>query len=207
VRPKLIRWGGPAAVLGGILWLGFFVLQATAPAALNTEPYTVKNPVAYVIYNLMFLGAVLLFVIALLALYARQADRHGAAGKIGVVLAAVGGLLFITGGVLSNLFNVDGMWYLMMAGAAVLPISLMALGAATQRTQALGRWSLVPIAVGLLSIAAFLSGFLGIFEAEPLGMWVGIAFTGLMGVGWMFLGYALWSRRPVENASTVFRIA
>ena len=207
MRSKLSRWGGPAAILGGILWLGFFVLQATAPAALNTEPYTVTNPVAYIIYNLMFLVAVLLFVVALLALYARQAEHAGAAGKIGVVLAAVGGLLFITGGVLSNLFNIDGMWYLMMAGAAVLPISLIALGAATLRTQVLGRWSFVPLFVGALSIAAFLSGFLGIFEAEPLGIWIGIALTALMGRGWVLLGYALAVGRPVESASTELRIA
>ena len=82
MRSNLMHWGGPAAILGGILWLGFFVLQATAPAALNTEPYTVTNPVAYVIYNLMFLLAVLLFVVALLGLYASQAGRAGAAGTL-----------------------------------------------------------------------------------------------------------------------------
>lgn len=207
MRSNLIRWGGPAAILGGILWLGFFILQATAPAALNTEPYTVTNPVAYVIYNLMFLAAILLFVAALLGLYARQVDRAGAAGKIGVVLAAVGGLLLITGGALSNLFNIDGMWYLMMAGAAVLPLSLLALGAATLRTQVLGRWSFVPLAVAALSIAAFLSGFLGIFEAEPFGMWIGVTLTALMGAGWVLLGYALAVGRPIETASSELRVA
>lgn len=207
MKSNLSRLAGLAAIFGGILWLGFFILQATAPAALNTEPYTVTNPVAYVIYNLMFLLAVLLFVVALLGLYASQAERAGTAGKVGAVLAAVGGLLFITGGVLSSLFDVDGMWYLMMAGAAVLPISLVALGVATLRTQVLGRWSFVPLLVGALSIAAFLSGFLGIFEAEPLGMWIGIALTALMGIGWVLLGYALTVGRPVESASTELRIA
>jgi hypothetical protein len=199
---KLIQWDGPAAILGGLLWLLFFILQATAPAALNVEPYTVTNPVAYIAYNLMFLLSVLLFVIALLGLYARQAERAGAAGKAGAALAVLGGMLFITGGVLSGLFDIDGMWYLMMVGVIVLSLSLVVLGAATLRTQALRRWSFVPLFLGALGIASFLSAFLGLFEAGPLGMWMGIALPALTGAGWVLLGYALRLRQPLENAGT-----
>jgi len=196
-----MHWGGPAGILGGILWLGFFVLQATAPATLNTAPYTVTNPVAYVIYNLMFLGAGLLFVITLLALYARQADRAGAVGKIGVVLAVVGGLLFMTGGVLSILFNIEGMWNVMLAGAAVLPISLIALGVSTLSTQVLERWSFVPLLIGMFCLAAFVFGSMGLFQLEPLGAWLGASLAALVGAGLILLGYALAVGRPEQPVS------
>jgi len=191
MKSKLSRWGGPAAMLGGILWLTYFILQTVAPAALTVEPYTVLNRTAEAIYNVILLLSLILFAVGLLGLYARQADRAAVAGKLGGATAILGGLLIGLGASLSAFFNIDGTWYMLMGGIVVLFISLILLGVSTLSTQILGRWSFVPLLVGVVCLATFLSASTGLFQIDTLGTWLGAALPSLVGVGWILLGIAL----------------
>lgn len=191
----LSRWGGPAAILGGILWLTYCILQVIAPAVLTVEPYTVLNKTADVIYKVMLLLSLMLFAVGLLGLYARQAGSAGSLAKLGGAAAILGGLLFAVGGSLAAFFSIDGTWYMMMGGIAVLFVSLLLLGVSALRTQVLGRWSFVPLLVGMLDLAAFLSAFMGLFQHGPLGVWLGTLLAALVGVGWVLLGVALLSNK------------
>jgi peptidoglycan/LPS O-acetylase OafA/YrhL len=198
----LSRWGGLASIGGGILWLAFFGLQAVAPAATTSEPYMVLNHTLQAIYVFMFLLSGLLFAAGLLGLYTRQGERAGAIGNMGAVVAVLGGALFVAGGLLTSFFEIDWAWSMMMFGLALLMASLLLLGISALGTRELGRWSFVPLIVGVLSLAAFVSAFLGVPDLEPVGPWLGPALATLVGVGWVLIGYALVAeRRRPETVS------
>ena len=195
MKSNLSRLGGPAAILGGILWLTYITLQAIAPAALTEEPYTVLNRTAEVIYSVILLLSVMLFAVGLLGLYARQADRAGSVAKLGGAAAILGGVLFGVSGSLVAFFPIDGAWYFMMGGAIVILVSLLLLGVSTLSTQVLGRWSFVPLLIGMFFLAAFVFGSTGLFQLEPLGAWLGASLATLVGAGWILLGVALLSNK------------
>ena len=195
---KFDQIGWPGSHPGGILWLTYFILQTVAPAALTVEPYTVLNQTAEVIYSGILLLSLILFAVGLLGLYARQAGGAGSSesvAKLGGVTAVLGGLLFIVGGSLAAFFDIAGTWYMMMAGVVMLFVSLLLLGVSALRAQLLGRWSFVPLLVGMFNLAAFLLAFTGLYQLKPLGEWLGVALTVLVGVGWILLGLVLLSTR------------
>lgn len=198
MKSNLSRWGGPAAILGGILWLTHFILQTIAPAALKVEPYTVLNQTAEVIYSVILILSLILFALGLLGLYARQVGSSGSAdlvAKLGGAMAILGGLLIAVGGPLVAFFDMDGTWYMLMGGVTVLFLSVLLLGVSTLSTQVLGRWSFVPLLIGVFCLAAFLSAFTGLFQLDSLGTWLGVALPTLVGAGWILLGIALLLNR------------
>jgi hypothetical protein len=81
----------------------------------------------------------------------------------------------------------------MMGGVALLILSLVLLGISTMSTQVLGRWSFVPLVPGILSLAALLIGFTGLFQLEGPGAWLGASLAVLVGAGWILLGAVLLS--------------
>jgi hypothetical protein len=118
---NLIRRGGLAAMLGGILGIlippffsvGWFATKGGAESlehplvAVWSEPFaqifspllTFAPPdVAYLTYGKIFLFEILGFLFGLLALHARQAPRAGGLEKWGFRLALVGSVLLIVGG-------------------------------------------------------------------------------------------------------------
>lgn len=107
----------------------------------------------------------------------------------------LGGLLFGVGGLLAAFFAIDGAWYFMMGGAIVILVSLLLLGVSTLSTQVLGRWSFVPLLIGMFCLAAFVFGSTGLFQREPLGAWLGASLAALVGAGWILLGVALLSNQ------------
>lgn len=87
---KLIRWGGLAAILGGVMQVSADVLLMSTIG--ESSPYTVTVP--GLIASVLFLIGKLLLVVALIGLYLYQAE---AAGKFGLVafLAALGGTVLM----------------------------------------------------------------------------------------------------------------
>lgn len=155
--PKMIRWGGIAAVVGGVLGSAqelLYILtfaQASPPAAG-----------AYgTVYNLLGYLAGLLVVVGIFGLYAVVAHRSGRMASLGVLLAclslviSVGFFMYLMlEGSQGTLMGPGGgptiPFILFQVGTLIELVGLLLLGVVVSRTRALGRWSILPLALGLL---------------------------------------------------------
>ena len=97
------------------------------------------------------------------------------------------------------------LWAIGMVNIAGLAL----LGVALLRTRALGRWSALPLAIGLLPLAApllllpFVTGPGGQLAGPALLLQAVFDLPDFVGdLGWVLLGYLLWSGRPGGTART-----
>jgi hypothetical protein len=93
---SFVRWGGLAAVLGGVLWMAVFAVFATRPSGPGSAPPYRSFEILYV----PLLLAAVLIVVGLAALHAHLRGTYGGLGKAGFVLALVGAvsLALVVGG-------------------------------------------------------------------------------------------------------------
>src|SRR5829696_3462625 len=120
VEPALVvRLGGLAAMVGGLLW-SVEVLIATTGGVLCAPLWVVVQ---------------LLFLAGLVSLYARDKDNlEGSEGGVAFALSFVGVIASCVGqlGALSS----EVVWYVFGLGCPVECIGLMALGSAASQSQA-----------------------------------------------------------------------
>ncbi len=193
---NLIRGGGPAALLGGLL----FVVYAVGISLVTAyNPALKESSAGHAIYHLfnappnalMFIGIVALY------LFLRRSDRFGLLGKIGFyicavvfALEAIGGLAIIAsetmmgGAGVAMLDAVHPMVLLLMLGSVLFGIGVLRSGAMARGA------ALMLVVVPVLMIAS-LFGLGG-------PQWAFIGGMALFGLGWAWLGYDLWSRQKVE---------
>jgi signal transduction histidine kinase len=163
---SLIRWSGPASILGAVLLAGQIALSsALGPDQGALFPYEIDDPLLYMVYNLLFNAALLLFVIGLVGLHARQAQtRHsGRLGSTGLFLALSAGALVAVGAVATFMV---GLWpgavvplvffaqllavFCLIVGVQVLVIAGMRAPASRDWISRLRwRWVLLILAAGL----------------------------------------------------------
>ena len=90
---NLIRWGGLAAMLGGMLWIIGAVIHASKPRGCVAEECAFR-PMreSGALDGILTLLSLLLFAVGVMGLVilARSAGRFGKMGKAGVVIAAKG---------------------------------------------------------------------------------------------------------------------
>ena len=194
--PVLIRWGGLAAMLGGVLWIAVRVLVLLEPP-----------PFSYDAYNRMFVAPLLLLLVGLLGFSVRRAGGCGRLARTGTVAALAGCTLLIVGNVTefwlvlaqskpnANAAYQSGAeevwigseigWILFLLGFLILSIGLVLFGAAAVRASELPKWRALPLMVGAAGLTAFLFG--------PFLVTVADLLLTLIGLGWMLLGYVLWS--------------
>ncbi|MGH7176887.1 MAG: hypothetical protein ACREJC_05870 [Tepidisphaeraceae bacterium] len=201
--PRLIRWSGLAAVLGGVLLM---VLGALAHMAEATKVLGLSEAA----YGRMNIASLLLLAASLAGLYARQAGRLGRLGVAGFVPAFIGLSLMVLGNVIeswiSDLIFADVPlgefkpgahvgWVIFLIGLCVLAVGFVLVGIATIQAKVLPRWSRVlPLVTGLL----LASGFLLALSIGELGLWLLVLSLG----PWMLLGYVVWSdhaEAPVQS--------
>jgi hypothetical protein len=204
----LIRWGGQAAVLGGILFAAVFLL-------INLMIYGLKvirgallesHAFAHMLDAPMFL----LLAVGALALYLRQKERFGRLGKVGYyltfggfALAAIGGLAIIVVGLSVGEEATLGVLDMVAHPLSMLLYSVgsVLFGIATFRAKAL------PRAGALLLVIGAPLWFFGpaIFSSLINGSedWIlalpAMAPAALFGGGWALLGYALRSERAEKG--------
>lgn len=216
---NLIRWGGLAAMLGGIvgvLYSPFYALAyfATKEGASSLEapwvaawagavrpilePFlTFAAPeVVYLTYGkvatFMFLG----WMAGMLALHARQARYAGRLEKWGFRIAFTGVVLGTLGsiGVYWIWGAIDLLFITLMVPALLLfMVGFPLFGAGTLRAKVaphLGAW--------LLTIGGFPGIFLLTFLTGQLTL--GLL---LLNIAWVALGYALWAEKaaPIRQAA------
>ena len=179
------RYGGLAAMLGGLLSILF---------AFAGEEHPAHVPLDAARYAFLVVGIVGVH------LYLRQSDRYGRLGQIGFFICAfIFALIAILDiGILLNEGVVQ--WYLAVGPVRgpMLILGLLLFGAATLRTARLprrGAWLLIAAAgTTILGILAM------IISGGTLGGWIFSLSTVLFGLGWLWLGYGLWSADSVSVA-------
>ncbi len=196
MSPSSIRLSGLAAILGGVLCVAVRVLILLEPP-----------PLSYDAYNRMFAAPLLLLVVGLLGLSVRRAGGRGRLARTGTVAAFTGCALLIAGNVAefwlvlvqskpnANAAYRSGAedvwigseigWILFLLGFLILSIGLVLFGVAAVRANELPRWRALPLVVGAAGLIAFLFGPFLVAVADLL--------LTLMGVGWILVGYILWS--------------
>ena len=164
----IIRWGGIAAMLGGVLWVVWSLLfRVTFEAA--------GGPLAHA----LLLLAALLTLAGLVGLHALQGGNYGPIGRAGFYIAAVALLAQALAALVLLMGSEALLWLVAPVGSLVLMVGLVLYGAATLQARLLARWC----GAGLIVVPpiAFFSLFYG--------------GNALFGVLWVALGYVLWSQR------------
>ena len=185
---NVVRWGGLAAMLSGML----FIAKGVAILVSDADPSFVPP-------------ATLLFALGMVGLHARLEGRGGPLGTIGVLLAWVV--------VVASAVNLIGLALpiptpgepdasvllritYMVAFLGIL-VGLLMLGVATLRSRVVPTpFGAVPLAVGVLWFP--LQG-IGFVIADGVGLILG-------GLAWVLLGYVLWSGSGTPHAQPSPRV-
>ena len=206
-REKLMRYGGPAAMLGGALYLATFAMvyliyELFAEDAKET--FFAQHAFIHMFDTPMFV----FLLLGTLALYLRQHSDFGVVGKAGFYLTAFG---FGLGAIGGAMIVVVGLTVGDEATMGVLDmiahflshvfyaLGSVVLGIATFRAGILPKGAAILMGVGpIWLLVLFMSGF-GNAGAYALLLPPVIA----TGLGWMWLGYALHSERRNEQRDPV----
>jgi hypothetical protein len=191
-RARFTRLGGIVALFGGTLWVvSFGIAQAINPQLTG-----------------FLVGPVLFLMLGLVALEARHATGSGKIGKAGFALTLIGllvlaygsvGRLVLTGEIFGLPYGPVGFTGL-APGAFVLGAGTVLIAASIIKANVMPRLSPIPLLVGAVGVAAaggsalahqLIEGrFVDIF---PLQLGPVAAMWALFGLGWLWLGYLLWS--------------
>jgi hypothetical protein len=181
---NLIRWGGLAAMLGGLLWIVAAIITASkprgciGPAECDVMAMRDTSDVAPLLLLALMLSAVGLAGMVIRAWNTGRLDRLG---QVSVALCAVGVMLLVLGMGLNAISEV--FWALVPLGGLALVIGLALVGIAALRMEALPRWAAVLLIIGSLGMLGFNDQNAQVLMAIPFG------------IGWVAVGYALWSGR------------
>ena len=186
----LVRIGGLVAVLGGVLWALWYVGASLVGSG------------GYETYNRLMPAVLLLLAVGLLAFYAAQKRSRGWIGRAGFVVALVGLLVMIVGNVMEfwafseEAYGPDTLrnsaWMAFGLGMLAFYVGTVLFGISTLRTVRTGT---LPRLGAFLLMIWFPVGFMVSGVLQLFGVPEGLAFSGLsglLGAGWVVLGYALW---------------
>src|SRR5262245_5918868 len=202
------RWSGMASIVGGILFpIGIALHPLRHGQAVNASPYSATHVLIAV--------ALMLTLFGLVGLYVRQAERLGMLGLSSFVLAFIGNLwtygLIITEGFMwpavgrydpAAVHNLDpnvgaargsSLLLIFCVGLARFALAYALFARVTMRAGELRRWGgalRVPGAV-LYVVGGFSLPLFG--PESPLVTIIETSGAVPFGLGFIWLGYALWS--------------
>ena len=181
MRPSnLIQWGGLAAVLAGM----FFIVEAVAVPFIGDSHWGF-HALDFPAHAFLAVGLVGLY------LWQKRQERFGWLGTVGFILIVIPSVVIALGG-LAIVF-VDGV---LKAPVGMLdtihPLELLVIIGSVLFGMAIMRMNVLPSRGAQLIIIGAL-GFFGIAFAGVGPEWlISVAVT-ILGAGWAWLGYALWS--------------
>ena len=180
---SVLRWGGLAGIVGGILLVTVFVIVGVfvGPDPAEPEGLVMRFPdvrAAHIVEEVLYLGVLALWAIHFLALYRALRGTSLApalfGSALGIMGLGVGALPQVARTPISDLYHAPGatpgdqatlvlLWQatqgifdaLLVVGLLLLPIGVIALGAAMLGTPAFGQgvgW--MSLVIGVLGIAA-----------------------------------------------------
>ncbi len=203
------RWSALAAMLGGALWALF---PFGTPIANIEEPGTLSYPLSVAYYWLMAVIPLLLLLVGLIGLYARQRGTYGRLGKVGFPVSILAlGLMFAGNAVevasLTLLTSKSAVGHFtFLIGFLVLLVGSLLVGLSIwrmRRDPPSRSGSL--LLIGALPLGILLAVVLGSLVPESdLGFWAAIAVP--FGIAWVVLGRAFRSQ-PVEPAGQPARVS
>src|SRR5919112_752835 len=178
---SVLRWGGLAGIVGGILLVAVFVIVGVfvGPDPAEPEALVMRFPdvrAAHIVEEVLYLGVLALWAIHFLALYRalRGTSLAPALFLMGLVVLAAGALPQVARTPISDLYHAPGatpedqatlvlLWQatqgifdaLLVVGLLLLPIGVIALGVAMLGTPAFGKgFGWMSLVVGVLGVAA-----------------------------------------------------
>lgn len=203
MKTNLIRYGGPAAVLGGVLLAVLFLLDELAIAGVLTGALFESHWG----YHVLNVPMNMLLTIGVLGLFAHQAASFGKPGKVGSYLSLAGFALATLGGIAIIGFELGvgeestpGVldMFIHLVAALLFVVGSVVFGVATLRAGVLPRGGALLAILG--PIVFFGMIFFGVEGGLPI-----VLGPALFGLGWAWLGYALLSERgePADQAARV----
>lgn len=218
---SVMRWGGLAGMLGGILHILTFIVVLAGPVGIeeptDLEEWVIRFPdirVARIIENGLYLMALILGVILLLALYQalRRTDLTAALfgsvlGILGFAVLAAGALPHVATAPLSDLYHAPGaapgeqaalalMWQatwgifdaLLAVGFFVVPMGFIALGVGMLAAPAFGKVSgWLSVVLGVVGLGAALLNLI-----DPTSMIAVLTFFAII-IFQLVLGWKVYS--------------
>ncbi len=178
--PSLIRWGGPATALAGAL----FIVEAVAVPFIGDSHWGF-HALDFPAHAFLAVGLVGFY------LWQKRQERFGWLGTVGLILIVAASVVIAIGG-LAIVF-IDGV---LRAPVGVLdaihPVELLVIIGAVLFGMATMNVNVLPSGGALLIIVGAL-GFFGISFAGVGPEWLISVAVAILGAGWAWLGYALWS--------------
>ena len=166
----LIRWGGLAAMGGGVLFIVYSLLGVATGKGDEAGPLDLVAILAYV-----------LIVVGLVGFHALQQRNYGRIGRAGLY-TTIGAIvlweILLLGGLLGG---GEGLEWLVAVGVLGTLVGEVLYGAATLQARVLPRWCGV-LFILLMPVTIF---FGSILPSAYSTIWSGLA--------WLALGYGLWS--------------
>lgn len=194
----LVRWSGMALIVSGVV-----TAVATLFHPMSDDPAAMASAVWPPVHILIGVG-ITIALFGLMGLYARQAENAGVLGLIGFIMAfsgaalLAGAILFLEGFVLPTLASDSASRGLvemsgpLSTGPIIIAflltgvdfaVGFVLFGIATWMAGVLPRWG------GLaMVIAGPLLGF-----TPPLPVYAAMLGAVVLGIGFVWMGYALWS--------------
>lgn len=219
---RLVRLGGISAMVGGALSLVLALLLAPGPSLVR---FRAETPLFDGALELAGVVGSLLIAVGALGLYAAVVRRSPRLATLGAILAslsavvAAGTVLYqVLFTLLSGGYPEDVMtpFLVTVVAGAVNFVGFLLLGIVVFKARTLGRWSALPLALLVLPLASPILFFL--FTEGPAGtigtitgirLLIQVVYTSpavLGSLGWVLLGYLLWSGR-VGNPDGSGRVA
>lgn len=177
---KVIRWSGLAAIVGGVLWIIFGVLN-TQPLGTShtTAPFAIRDPSLYRIYHLPAAVATLLAAVGLLGLGRRLAQPAGPLVRVGLVLAYIAAVAGAVNTLALAVLVISLHFAGAMIGVLSLGIGTILVGVAVLRNAGWRRWRTLPLTIGILGVLTFPVSMLTFGGPAEL---VGVALMALFGL-------------------------
>jgi len=180
-RINLIRLGGLAAMVGGVLFVAAPLFGRYSPQAYVFLPAM----------EVLLVVALLLVPVGMVGFHALQSQNYGRIGRAGFWTAVVASLAVVLGSASylwwGSVFGSSLLWLAMPVGPLGLLVGFVLYGVATLQAKVLPRWCGVAFIVALPVALA---------SSIP---WSFASMFIVFGLMWLALSYALWSQRVAST--------
>jgi hypothetical protein len=185
-------WGGPAALVGGVLWIIVTILTALHPEGCITEACDLPGSSmreGTALDGLLAIASLfsLAYAVGAFVARARAAGGFGKLGQVGTT-AMVAGVAVLAAGGIAQALSFGGDVPYVVTGVLALDVGTLLLGVAILRAPVLPRWAGLLLVIGALALLPA--------NYQNARVLLGVPF----GLAWVAVGYALWAAQAKPRA-------